>query len=158
MKTIHYSIIRSVFAIVLGLILVMWPEATIRYIVMTIGICFILPGLVALGSYFTRDTSDPFTSNRFPVEAAGSILLGLWLVIQPSFFVNILMYILGALLLIAGLQQLIMLSKARQWSRVSYGFYVMPLLIFFTGIMILTYPFEAIANTLVIFGIASIFY
>ena len=158
MKTIHYSVLRSAFAIILGLILVMWPEVTVHYIVVTIGIFFMMPGLFALSNFFRRDRNNPNTSDRFPIEATGSILLGMWLGIKPTFFINILMYILGAVLLLGGLQQIVMLIKARQWSSVPFGFYVMPLLIFVTGIMILTYPFEALANTLTIFGVGSIVY
>ena len=94
----------------------------------------------------------------FPLEGAGSILFGAWLVIMPTFFVNILMYILGALLVIAGIQQLVALISARKWSYVPWGFYIMPILILITGVMILAYPFGAAANTFIVFGIASIFY
>lgn len=158
MKTISNSVFRSVFAILLGLVLVLWPEATIIYLVMTIGICFILPGIFTLVSYFMRDKGEFAPAVRFPLEGAGSILLGTWLVITPAFFVNILMYILGALLLLAGLQQIIMLIRARKWSTVPFGFYLMPLLIFITGITILAYPFGAAANVFVVFGAASIVY
>ena len=89
---------------------------------------------------------------------AGSVLFGAWLVIMPEFFVNILMYLLGALLVIAGVQQLVSLISARKWSNVPLGFYLMPALILITGVMILAYPFGAAANTFVIFGVASIFY
>ena len=91
-------------------------------------------------------------------RAAGSVLFGAWLVIMPEFFVNILMYVLGALLVIAGVQQLVSLISARKWSNVPLGFYLMPALILITGVMILAYPFGAAANTFVIFGVASIFY
>lgn len=68
------------------------------------------------------------------------------------------MYILGALLVIAGAQQLISLVSARKWSRVPYGFYILPSLILITGVMILAYPFGAAANTFVIFGVACLVY
>lgn len=158
MKVVSNSVLRSVFAILLGLVLVIWPEATIIYLVMTIGMFFILPGVMSLTAYFMRDKSQFATPVRFPLEGAGSLLLGAWLVIQPAFFVNILMHILGALLVLAGLQQIIMLTKARKWSTVPFGFYVVPLLIFITGIAILSYPFETVANTFVVFGITSIIY
>lgn len=155
MKTINNSILRSIFAMMLGFVLVLWPEAAIIYLVITIGILFILPGLFSLLSYFTRDKSD---NPMFPIEGAGSILFGAWLVIMPTFFVNILMYILGGLLVIAGIQQVLMLISARKWNRVPMGFYLIPALILITGILILTYPFGTAANTFVIFGIASLFY
>lgn len=158
MITFNTSVIRSVFAIVLGLILILWPEATITYLVMTIGILFILPGIVATVSYFSRPKDEFGKRPIFPIEAAGSILLGVWLVSMPGFFVNILMYVLGAILVVAGLHQLISLISVRKWASVPFGFYLMPSLTFIAGIMILAYPFGAAANTFVIFGIASLYY
>ena len=72
----------------------------------------------------------------FPIDGAGSILFGAWLVIMPQFFVSILMYVLGALLVLAGAQQLISLVSARKWSTVSYVFFIIPSLILITGVMI----------------------
>ena len=94
----------------------------------------------------------------FPIDGAGSILFGAWLVIMPQFFVSILMYILGALLVLGGVQQIISLVSARKWSVVPFAFYIVPVLILITGIMILAYPFGAAANTFVIFGVASLIY
>ena len=158
MRSINGAVLRSAFAMVLGFVLVLWPEAAITYLVITIGILFILPGLFAILSYFTRPKNENGEKPMFPIEAAGSVLFGAWLVIMPEFFVNILMYVLGALLVIAGVQQLVSLISARKWSNVPLGFYLMPALILITGVMILAYPFGAAANTFVIFGVASIFY
>ncbi|MDA6987171.1 DUF308 domain-containing protein, partial [Escherichia coli] len=81
-----------------------------------IGICFIIPGLFSLLNYFTREKVEGEPSPMFPIDGAGSILFGAWLVIMPQFFVSILMYVLGALLVLAGAQQLISLVSARKWS------------------------------------------
>ena len=152
MKSLNGSVLRCIFAIVLGLVLVLWPEAAVTYLVITIGICFIIPGLFSLLNYFTREKVEGEPSPMFPIDGAGSILFGAWLVIMPQFFVSILMYVLGALLVLAGAQQLISLVSARKWSTVSYVFYIIP------GIMILAYPFGAAANTFVIFGVACLIY
>jgi len=53
MRSINGAVLRSAFAMVLGFVLVLWPEAAITYLVITIGILFILPGLFAILSYFT---------------------------------------------------------------------------------------------------------
>ena len=94
----------------------------------------------------------------FPLDAAGSVFLGGWMGIMPNFFVNIFMYLLDILLVVAGIQQIISLSYARRWNHVPLGFYVIPVLILVTGIMILFYPFGAAANTFVIFGVACLIY
>lgn len=158
MKSLNGSVLRCLFAIVLGLVLVLWPEVAVTYLVILIGICFIVPGMFTLLNYFTREKKEGEPSPMFPIDGAGSILLGAWLVVMPHFFVNILMYVLGGLLVLAGMQQLMSLVAARKWSIVPYGFYILPSLILLTGIMILAYPFETAANTFVIFGVACLIY
>ncbi|MDH6313509.1 uncharacterized membrane protein HdeD (DUF308 family) [Parabacteroides sp. PFB2-10] len=159
MNKISYAAIRSAFAIVLGFILILWPEMALHYLVITIGILFILPGIFTIIGYFTREKNEETKDNTmFPLDAAGSILFGTWLLIMPDFFINILMYVLGALLLLGGLQQIVSLVKARQWARVPWGFYVIPSLIFLTGILIVTYPKSSITNAVVVFGVTSVIY
>jgi len=77
---------------------------------------------------------------------------------MPTFFINILMYILGGLLVLAGIQQIVSLISVRKWTIVPWVFYLIPVLILVVGIVILVYPFQTAANTFIVFGIASIIY
>ncbi|MBE6300245.1 MAG: DUF308 domain-containing protein [Parabacteroides distasonis] len=158
MKNLNSSFVRSLFAILMGLVLVLWPEMAVTYLVISIGVCFILPGVFSLLSYLTRKKNEGEPDPMFPIDGAGSILFGTCLVMIPQFFVNFLMYILGFILLIAGIQQVSSLIVARKWSIVPLGFYILPVLILVTGIMILAHPFGAAANTIVIFGAAILVY
>ncbi len=158
MKTLNNTILRGSFSILLGLLLILWPEVALNYLIMSIGALFIIPGIISIFAYFSRPKSAFDTRPIFPIDAAGSILLGAWLMIMPTFFINILMYVLGGLLVLAGAQQLTRLTLARKWATVPLGFYLLPLLILITGIMILLYPLEIMENTFVIFGIAILFY
>ena len=158
MKIENVIIVRSILAIVLGFVLVMWPDAAVNYLVILIGILFMLPGLYAIIHHFVRPVDLEGGKRIFPIEAAGSVLLGAWLVSTPTFFVNLLMYVLGGILCVASLQQFRTLIRARKWSQVPLGFYLMPTLLLLTGLMILAYPFDAVANTFVIFGLAILFY
>lgn len=158
MKRTNIGILRGVLAIILGVVLVMWPEAAIIYMIMVIGACFLLPGIYSIVGYFLRNKENEVTSPMFPLDGLGSLLLGAWLLIMPHFFVNILMYLLGAVLVLAGIQQIASLIRARKWSIVPYGFYVLPSLILLVGILILVYPMDVMANTLTVFGVATLFY
>ena len=158
MKRFNNAILRGIFAVLLGIILVLWPEAAIIYIIMVIGAGFLLPGVFSIVNYLMRNKKDESVSPMFPLDGLGSVLLGAWLLAMPEFFVDIMMYILGAILLIAGLQQIITLISARKWKYVPMGYYVLPSIIFLVGLLILIYPMAVIANTLVIFGIAILFY
>lgn len=158
MRRTNIGILRGVLAIILGVVLVMWPEAAIIYMIMFIGACFLLPGIYSIVGYFLRNKENEVTSPMFPLDGLGSLLLGAWLLIMPHFFVNILMYLLGAVLVLAGIQQIATLIRARKWSIVPYGFYVLPSLILLVGILILVYPMDVMANTLTVFGVATLFY
>lgn len=158
MRRTNIGILRGVLAIILGVVLVMWPEAAIIYMIMVIGACFLLPGIYSIVGYFLRNKENEVTSPMFPLDGLGSLLLGTWLLIMPHFFVNILMYLLGAVLVLAGIQQIATLIRARKWSIVPYGFYVLPSLILLVGILILVYPMDVMANTLTVFGVATLFY
>ncbi len=158
MKTSNINILRGILSLGLGFVLIMWPEAAIIYMIMVIGACFLLPGIYSIIGYFMRDKEAETASPMFPLDGLGSLLLGAWLLITPHFFVNILMYLLGAILLLAGIQQLSQLFKARKWTKVPFLFYVLPSLIFIAGLVMLIYPMDVIANTLTIFGIAIAFY
>ena len=48
MKTMNYSLIRILFALVIGLVLVLWPNTAASYIVITIGVAFLIPGVISL--------------------------------------------------------------------------------------------------------------
>lgn len=53
MKTMNYSLIRILFALVIGLVLVILPNAAASYIVITVGVAFLIPGVISLFGYFT---------------------------------------------------------------------------------------------------------
>lgn len=158
MNIVNNSILRSILAVILGVLLIMWPEIAITYLVIAVGIFFIIPGLYSIVTYIFRDKEMNAYSSFFPVIGAGSLLFGIWLVAMPNFFVGIFMYILGALLILAGIQQISMLVKVRKWSKVPFGYYIMPLIILIIGVMILFYPFQAATNTFIIFGVAILIY
>ena len=112
---------------------------------------------IEMGNIFS-ERKEYNTPPLFPLDGLGSLLLGGWLLLMPNFFVNILMYLLGAVLVLAGIQQISTLIRARKWSVVPYGFYILPSLILLVGVMILVYPMDIMANTLTIFGVATLFY
>lgn len=157
MKTMNYSLIRMLCALIIGLVLVLWPDAAANYIVITIGVLFLLPGLIVLFGYFGVRPREG-KSLRFPIEAVGSILFGLWLVAMPDFFADVLMFILGFILMLGGIQQVASLTVARRWMRVPAGFYVVPILILLAGLISLFNPTGARNTVFIILGVGSLVY
>ena len=94
----------------------------------------------------------------FPIVSLGSLLFGLWLMMSPAFFVGILMYVLGAVLVFAGISQIVSLMGARSYANVPFGFFVMPVLILLAGIVVLVNPFAAASIPFIILGVSSAVY
>lgn len=158
MKTMNYSLIRILFALAIGLVLVIWPDAAAAYIVITVGVAFLIPGVISLFSYFGRKKSEDEVPPRFPIEGVGSLLFGLWLIIMPDFFADVLMFLLGFILIMGGAQQIASLSMARRWMPVPGAFYLMPSLILIAGIIALFNPTGVRNTAFIIIGISSLVY
>lgn len=156
----NYAVLSSICALIIGVLLVVWPDVAINYLVISIGVLFLLPGLFGLFTYlsYARKQEEAGIHVGFPVIALGSALFGFWLMITPSFFVNILMYVLGALLVMGGLSQIMNLASLRTYSSVPMGVFVIPVLILVAGIVVLFNPFEAATVPFMILGIAGIVY
>lgn len=155
MKTMSYSVIKGICAVIMGILLVTWPETAILYLVIAIGAMFLVPGAVAVLNYIFKGREQ---GAMFPIVSVGSLLFGLWLMISPAFFVGILMYVLGAVLVFAGISQVMQLINARGWTQVSFGYYVMPVLILIAGLVVLLNPFAAATVPFIILGVSSIVY
>ena len=48
MKGLSYSFLRAICALVIGLVLVMFPDQAGDYLVITIGVIFLVPSLVSI--------------------------------------------------------------------------------------------------------------
>ena len=155
MKTMNFSIVRCVCAILVGVLLVACPEAAVLYLVIAVGAMFLVPGLAAVIAYLWKGRGQGMA---FPLVSIGSALFGLWLMIMPAFFVGILMYVLGAALIFAGIAQIVKLVSARQWTTVPVGYYAVPVLILVAGLIVLLNPFAAASVPFIILGVSGIVY
>lgn len=155
MKRLNYSFLRIVCALIIGLVLVMFPDKASDYFVITLGVVFFLPSAIGIISYLVSAADQ---RGRFPLEALGSLLFGLWLIIMPGFFADFLTFLLGFILMMGGIQQIAVLMSARRWMPVSGGFYVVPVLILLAGVLSLFNPTGVRTTTFMIIGVASLVY
>lgn len=155
MKGISYSFLRAICALVIGLVLVMFPDRAGDYFVITIGIIFLVPSLISVIGYFAQNAE---MRRRFPVEGVGSLLFGLWLIVMPGFFADLLTFVLGFILVMGGVQQIVSLSAARRWMPVPGGFYVVPALILIAGLIALFNPTGVRSTAFIIIGVSSLVY
>ena len=156
MKAINNITLRIVFTLVLGIVLIFWPLTAINYLVIAIGILFLLPGLISIVKRLVK--KEQMSEERFPIESVGSILLGFALILAPDFFIGALMYILAGVLILAGIFQIWELLVVGKHVRIPIFLYIAPVIVLLVGIAILFNPFEVVSTTFMILGIACIIY
>ena len=171
MKIFQSSIFRAACAIVVGVLLIKYPQEGVTWLTIAIGILFLLSGIIALiaymnarkhaGEYTITDSQGRIISGSqptFPIVGAGSVILGLVLALTPGVFVNGLMYILGAIMILGGINQLMSLIAARRLGSIPFGFWVAPSLILITGLFVILRPMETAGLPLLILGWCSLLY
>lgn len=147
---------RSVISILLGLVLVLWPGTALRYIIMLIGLIFLVTGLVSFVLSYRNREDRPRSVLSF--SGIGSVILGLLLVSIPSTFATIFMFFLGFMLVVAAIGQFVTLAAARHFGYVSPISYLFPVLILISGIIVLFDPFQSAESIFILFGVTAIFY
>ena len=158
-------------AIVVGVLLLKFPQDGVTWLTIAIGILFLLSGIIALiaylnakkhaGEYTITDQQGRIVSGSqptFPIVGVGSMILGLVLAVTPGVFIHGLMYILGAIMVLGGIQQLMNLVAARRLGSVPFGFWVAPSLILITGLFVVLKPMESAELPLLILGWCCLLY
>ena len=171
MKLFQSSIFRALCAIVVGVLLIKYPDDSVTWLTMAIGALFLLSGVIALiaywqakrhaGEYTITDREGRVISGSqptFPIVGAGSVILGLVLVLTPHAFINGLMYMLAAILILGGITQLMSLLSARSMGSVPFGYWICPSLILLTGLFVMLKPMESAELPLLILGWCSMLY
>jgi len=171
MKIFQSSIFRAVCAIVIGALIIKYPDQGVTWLTMAIGGLFLLSGIIALlafwqakrhaNEYTITDQEGRVISGTqptFPIVGLGSVILGLVLILTPNAFINGLMYMLAAVLILGGITQLMSLLSARRLGSIPFGFWVCPSLILLTGLFVIFKPMESAELPLLILGWCSILY
>ena len=171
MKLFQSSLFRALCAIVVGALLIKYPDDSVTWLTIAIGILFLLSGIIALIAYVNaRKNASEYTITdqegriisgsqpTFPIVGAGSVILGLTLALTPGVFIHGLMYILGAIMILGGLNQLMALVSARRLGDVPFTFWIAPSLILITGLFVVLRPMETAEIPLLILGWCSLLY
>ena len=171
MKLLQSSFFRAICSIVIGILLLKYPDNSVTWLTMAIGILFLLSGIIALISYWTaRRHAGEYTITdaegnvisgsqpSFPIVGIGSVILGLTLMLSPDMFVRWLMYILGAMIILGSINQLIVLIAARRFGSIGAFFWIAPIILLIIGILIFVKPMESAELPLIILGWCMLVY
>lgn len=171
MKFLQSSLFRALTAIVVGVLLIKYPDNTVTGIVVAIGLLFFLSGIVSLLTYWNarRHQSEYIIYDAqgrqiagqkpvFPIVGIGSIILGGILATMPTTFISMLMYVIGTLLILGAITQFMAIISARRFGSSSFFFWVCPSLILLAGLYIILKPMAPLSTAMLLLGWLSLFY
>lgn len=152
-------VIKNILSIILGIVLVALPERAIEFTVIAVGVTFIVLGLISISSYVRLRKTKSVVATAVLVSLIAAIVLGVVLVVKPIWFTNILMYILGFLAVIAASIQIYSLGSDKgSGVHVPWGLFIVPVILFIAGALIIFDPFHAASLMVIIFGASAIVY
>mgnify|MGYP000845818841 FL=1 len=177
MKVLQISAVRAIIVLVTGFLLVKYREDTMTWMTITVGVLFLISGLVACILYYFekekvakksakaalqegQQEEEDLKSPSFPIAGVGSIVLGIILAVMPNTFTTWMVYILSALLILGAVNQFMNLARSRQYARVPVYMWVFPTISMVVAILLISRPIEtdALFFTLKIIGWAFMYY
>ncbi|MBW4762638.1 DUF308 domain-containing protein [Prevotella melaninogenica] len=175
MKVLQISAIRAIIVLVTGFLLVRYREETMTWMTITVGILFLLSGLVSCIAYYfekekvakktakaeqqeAQQEEDNLKSPSFPIAGVGSIALGIILAVMPNTFITWVVYILAALLILGAVNQFMNLARSRQYARVPVYMWLFPTVILAIAILLISKPIETAQLPLLVLGWAFMYY
>lgn len=170
-KALMGSFLRAVCAIAIGILLILYPDSTVLWLTVAIGVLFFISGTVSCLAYLNarrqlrigiqagKETgSGTGRLPMYPIVGMGSLILGLLLALTPAVFVEGLMYILGLALVMGAINQYMSLLGASRIARVPFIYWVCPTLILLTGLLVLLKPMASAALPMLITGWCCLLY
>ena len=175
MKVLQISAIRAIIVLVTGFLLVRYREETMTWMTITVGILFLLSGLVSCMVYYFekekvakktakaeqqegQQEEENLKSPSFPIAGVGSIALGIILAVMPNTFITWVVYILAALLILGAVNQFMNLARSRQYARVPAYMWLFPTVILAIAILLISKPIETAQLPLLVLGWAFMYY
>lgn len=171
MKAIQAPFIRTLFSVIIGVLLIKYREETVTWMTILIGILFFLSGLISCVTYFVvrqhatdtvvYDSDGVQLSGRrpvFPIVGLGSMIFGAVLTFMPATFVVGLTYVLAAILILGAINQFATLAAIRQWVHVSFVFWLPPCVVLLIGGVAIVKPSWIASAPLLILGWTMVLY
>ena len=160
MRIFQSSLFRAICSLIVGTLIIMYPVDTTKWIVVAIGVIFLLSGTVScVAYYFARKNAreNVITDEQgrtlsdgmpgYPVVGLGSAII-----------VDVMSYILGAILVLGGLNLLGSLISAMRYARVPLFFWICPSLVLIVGVISLVRPEWIAGATMSVIGWCLLLY
>lgn len=147
-------LLSSILCVVLGIVFIVWREATIKAIGTILAAIMIVIGAVYLCSFFLNAVTKGISA------AIGAIvlLLGIWVLIQPEIIVSLIPIVIGVLLLGHGIRGIKESVDSRKYGCTYWGIGVLLSVIsMILGVICIVDAFGVLELASIAIGIALIY-
>lgn len=131
-------LLRSVLAILFGLILVIWQSEVLRWMIVLLGIIALLAGAIQFTGFLIRTRGSDDRWAQMPFSALFAALFGILLLAGAQLWSDLLFICLGVAMLFIAIMQLFTLGRMKKEKMTISGlFYIFPVLLLLAGIFVL---------------------
>lgn len=149
---IYDQLSRSVIAISIGLLFIIWPESIISWAVLFIGIISLIIGGIQVAVYAASKSKNQEHSQNVPLIGILLVIWGLLLILQPHVWVNLFMIVMSIPMILMAIGQItLLIKKRREGLLVRWTYYIFPVSLIIAGIVVMANPFST-ALWLVLFS------
>lgn len=137
----YNALMWGVVAVIIGIILVIWPRSILQWAVRLIGIVSIVIGSVQFIGFLARTKGVENRWKYLPPAAPIAVVWGILLLLSPELWTSLFMILFGVLLIFLGLNQLVTMFKIRKSGIRVPGFYFFfPVLLMIAGFVAFVQP------------------
>lgn len=154
-KNKYGSVVRSIAALALGLLMVFNPEDSLALVVRIFACFLIASGIISAVIGIKQKIQG--TKNMMILNSVIDVALGLILYFTAGFICNFILYLIGFILLVVGVMQIIVLISATSFVGMGVFAFLLPALAAIGGGLLLFNPFPQKAMGLIA-GIALVVY
>ncbi|MDE6191683.1 MAG: DUF308 domain-containing protein [Muribaculum sp.] len=147
------------FVLAAGIVLICFHTRVniLAWLIMFVGVMFAVPGLIGVITGISRSSRNRGVNASTMISSIGSLIIGVIMIIWPEPFAGVFVYVLAAVLLIAGFCQIWVLAVDYKPYSMPLWLYILPVLIFITGIVMICTPLREIESAFTLMaGIAMV--
>lgn len=150
---------------VVGILLIIWHGRleVLSWIIMAVGLALVIPGIydfilsLRRGGSNDKEQAIGQMSASTSIVAVGAIALGIWMIVAPGFFIGIMAYAFGAILIFLGIYHIAIIAYLSRPLVLPGLLYVVPALLIIAGLVILFSSVRTIQSVVVlIMGISLV--
>lgn len=150
------GVVRSIVVMLTGVLFIFWSESVANVFIRLLGVFFFLPAFMSMVKiYLSKGRANAFSKLLVSTVDVGSMAFGLWLIIAPASFENLVVKFLAVVALLFAVFQIVTIFAARRNFAISMWALLVPLLLIVGAVVLFTSSFRPLKALSVLFGAAT---